>query len=218
MKALFVLFLLALPLKAQEFIAVDDRLSDADFYRLVACAAPPGGPCNKPLLHWPKDRRDALRVGIVAWPDGVHPVLRRTLQSALDNAIFHINGVGAGLQLAVAEGQAPDIEIYILSTPPGGTIAGTGHALLDGKPLPLGIVALRAQGGQISQAVIAVSKNIDRRAAASVMLEELVQALGLVTDVLSPAYTRSVFAENSNFGARLLGQDAMVILRHYPPN
>lgn len=218
MKALIAFLLLAWPAQAQEFVAVDGRLSDADFYRLVACAAPPGGPCSKPFIRWPQDRRDPLRVGFVRWPEGVHPVLANTLQEALDNAIFQINGVQAGMRLERTDGLRPDIEIHVVATAPGSVMTGTGHDMLDGALLPLARVALRAQAGEITQAVIAVSKDVDRRAAASVMLEELVQALGLVTDVLSPAYPRSVFAEDSNFGVRLVGQDAMVLLRHYPPN
>ena len=56
-----------------------------------------------------------------------------------------------------------------------------------------------------------------RQAIASVVLEEVVQALGLLTDIRSPVYRRSIFAEDSNSGIRLRGQDAMVIRRHYPP-
>jgi hypothetical protein len=47
---LFLLPFLAVPRPgaAQEFIAVPDFISDEAFYRLVACAAPPGGNAPNP--------------------------------------------------------------------------------------------------------------------------------------------------------------------------
>ena len=50
---------------AQEFVTVPRRLSDEAFYRLVACGAPPGGDCRKPLIRWPERRAVSLTVGIV---------------------------------------------------------------------------------------------------------------------------------------------------------
>ena len=38
-----LLIWLAGPLAAQEFIQTDEALDNEAFYRLVACAAPPGG-------------------------------------------------------------------------------------------------------------------------------------------------------------------------------
>lgn len=40
---------------AQDYIETDGLLSDDDFYRLVACAAPPGGDCTKRFLRWSSD-------------------------------------------------------------------------------------------------------------------------------------------------------------------
>ena len=47
-----ILALLAIEAAAQEFIKSKGRLSDRDFYRAVACAAPPGGACQKKALRW----------------------------------------------------------------------------------------------------------------------------------------------------------------------
>jgi len=44
----------------------------------------------------------------------------------------------------------------------------------------------------------------------------LVQAMGLPTDIESPAYTGSIFAESSNSAVWLRGQDAAALRRHYP--
>jgi hypothetical protein len=77
-------------------------------------------------------------------------------------------------------------------------------------------VALRSRGGTILSAAIAISQDIRRREIASVVLEELVQALGLPTDIDSPAYTRSIFSEADNATVWLRGQDAAALRRHYP--
>ena len=77
-------------------------------------------------------------------------------------------------------------------------------------------VALRSRGCTILSAAIAISQEIRRREIASVVLEELVQALGLPTDIDSPAYTRSIFSEADNATVWLRGQDAAALRRHYP--
>jgi len=107
--------------------------------------------------------------------------------------------------------------MHVLDTRPGEVMADTGVPVLEGRVLPLGQVMVRARNSWIDQAVISMSVDTPRRAIASVVLEEVVQALGLMTDIRSPVYRRSIFAEDSNSGTRLRGQDAMVIRRHYPP-
>jgi hypothetical protein len=52
------------PVPAQEFVAVPDLISDEAFYRLVACAAPPGRGLRQTVHRWPTERRLRLRVGI----------------------------------------------------------------------------------------------------------------------------------------------------------
>ena len=202
--------------RAQEFIAVPNLISDEAFYRLVACGAPPGLDCNKPFIYWPEDRRLALRIGIAdtaeSWADYRYDLV----DAAIDAAIAEINGAGAHLFMErVYEGEM-DIPLYLVDAPLGGVIDGTGVAELDGADIAIGRVAIRARGDQIIAATIAISQDIRRREIASVVLEELVQALGLVTDIASPAYERSIFAENGNSMTWLRGQDAAALRRHYP--
>ena len=53
---------------------------------------------------------------------------------------------------------------------------------------------------------------------APVVLEELTQAMGLMTDIRNPAYEGvSVFSEDSNAVLRLGAQDKEALRRHYPP-
>lgn len=211
--ALLILPALAM---AQEFITVPRRLSDEAFYRLVACAAPPGGPCAKPEIRWSEARRLSLRVGIAGIDAGFPTYKLDLVDDAIDRAIAEINGAGAHLVLERIYEGTPDIAIYLLDTAQGGVISGTGSAELDGSELAIGRVAIRSIGGDIQQATIALSRDIQRREVASVVLEEMVQALGLPTDIQSPAYPDSIFNESSNAVVWLRGQDAEALRRHYP--
>ncbi|WP_308918274.1 DUF2927 domain-containing protein [Jannaschia sp. LMIT008] len=199
---------------AQEFVILPDRVSDADFHRAVACAADPGGLCRKPMLRWPAERRRPLRVGIVSWPDMLAAPRRRAFSIALDRAVARLNAVGADVILA--RGARPQIAVHVLATPPGRIVEGTGDPLLDGTRLGLGHVVLRSRDGTITAATIGLSMHVAGRSLQSVMLEEVTQALGPITDIAGPAYSDSVFAEDANTAIRLSDQDAAALRLHYP--
>lgn len=203
--------LLALPAAAQEYVEVPGRLDDAAFYRAVACAAPPGGACRKPFLRWPEARRGDLTVGLVPLAEGPPPDLYRR---DLDAALAEVNGLDAGLRLRRTRGRA-DIEVHVVDTPPGHVMRGTGIADLDGQVLPLGRVSLRTRGGIIREALVAISSYAGPGEVAPILLEEIVQGLGLITDIKSPAYGDSLFSEERNDVVRLEAQDAMALRRHY---
>ena len=216
-RRLFLAGLIPLPLAAQEFVAVSDTLSDEDFYRVVACAAPPGGECRKPIVRWPRQRRLALRVGI-ARVDPAFPSYKFILvDSAIDQAIAEINSIGADLHLERRYGAPFDVPIFLTGTAAGGRVADTGNSNIDGADISLARVVLRSRRGDIQEAAIALSLDIGRREIASILLEELVQAMGLVTDVAGDAYRRSIFSETGNSVVWLRGQDAEALRRHYPP-
>lgn len=222
MKVLLAALLIccALPLAAQEFIDTDARLSDEDFYRLVSCAAAPGAECRKRVVFWPEAKRAALAVGYVSKTDAIHPWQEHLYTWALAHAVAEINRVGGGITLRIVpmtEEGPRDIALHVVDTRPGGVMESTGEPALEGRVLPLAQVVVQTRAQWIDRAVISVSVDTPRHDITSVILEETVQALGLMTDIRSPAYSRSVFAEDSNSGVRLLGQDAMVIRRHYPP-
>jgi hypothetical protein len=210
------LLLLAPRLDAQEFVEVPDLVSDEDFYRLVACAAPPGGECAKPVIRWPEERRLRLRVGIADIAASFPSYKLDLIDRAIDDAIAEINASGAALFLSRAYEGALDIPVYLVDTPQGGRIDGTSVAELDGAEIAIARVALRSRGGDIVAAAVAISQDIRRREIASVVLEELVQAMGLPTDVASPAYERSIFSETGNSTVWLRGQDSAALRRHYP--
>lgn len=193
-----------------------DIISDADFYRLVSCAAPPGGDCAKPIIRWSEGQRLSLRVGIAGIADSFPNYKLDLIDQAVDDAIAEINAAGAELFLERAFEGELDVPIYLVATPQGGTVGGTGVSELDGESIAIARVALRSRGGTIQAAAIAISQDIRRREIASVVLEELVQAMGLPTDIASPAYSRSIFAENGNSTVWLRGQDMAALRRHYP--
>lgn len=201
---------------AQEFITTQGTISDEDFYRLVACAAPPGGACAKPFIRWPEPRRQELRVGIADVAPSFPGYKLDLIDRAIDTAITEINATGAALRLTRVYEGTVDIPLYLVATPQGARITGTSIAALDGSEMAIARVALRSRGSMITAAAIAISQDIRRREIASVVLEELVQALGLPTDIDSAAYTRSIFSEADNATVRLRGQDAAALRRHYP--
>lgn len=212
----FLAMVLPAPLAAQEFLRVSGPLSDRDFYRLVSCAARPGGACTKPVVRWSRDRRLSLRTGIAAVSPRFPGYKFDLVDQALDAAIAQINGVGAHLFLERGFGGALDIPLYLLDTPEGALIEGTGNSTIDGAEMSIGRVVIRSRGEAIQSAAIAISRDIARREIASVVLEELVQAMGLPTDIQSDAYDRSIFAEESNSVVWLRGQDAEALRLHYP--
>ena len=201
---------------AQEFVPVPGLISDEDFYRLVACAAPPGGGCAKPMIRWPETRRHPLRIGIAAIAPGFPGYKFDLVDRAIDTAIDQINATGADLVLMRVFEGALDVPFYLVETPQGGRIEGTSIAELDGADIAMARVALRSRGGDIHAAAIAISQDIGRREIISVVLEELVQSLGLPTDIDGPAYDRSIFSETTNSAVWLRGQDATALRRHYP--
>ena len=206
---------LATPATAQEFIDVPGPLNDEAFYRAVACAAAPGETCRKPFLRWPEARRGAITVVLRPLPEGTRDGWRALYEEGLETAIAEVNGLGAGISLRRVSASG-DIRVHIIDTDPGSVIRDTGVRGLDGTVLPLGRVTLRAREGVIQDALIAVSLRARRHEVASVILEELVQSLGLMTDIRSPAYRRlSLFSEDGNSVTRIEGQDAMALRRHY---
>ena len=204
----------ALPAQAQDFVDSDGPLENTVFYRLVACAAPPDSPCAKPFYKWEKF---ALTVGIVERaPPFLGGKVKRA-EAALVRAVQRLNAVGMGVQLSQSE-NAPDIAIHLLDVARGEMIR-TG-TLLNGKTIANAITALDVQGSTITGATIGFSNTITIRQYESIMLEEITQALGLITDIQNPYYrSRSILSQNADNSLKTLGeQDRMALIRHYPAN
>ena len=208
--------ILAVPAAAQEYVDVGAPLSDDDFYRAVACAAPPGGACRKPFLRWPAARRGGLRVGLGGVAPAASAEGRRRFDAALDVAIVAVDGAASpGLRLR-RDDRSPDVAVFLVAAPPYTTIEGTGVPTLDGARIELARVALRARAGTIRRGDVAVSMHLPEAVLRSVLLEEVAQATGLVTDLRGPGARGSIFAEDRN-GAALSRQDRMALRRHHAP-
>lgn len=210
----------ALPAAAQEYVEVPGLLSDDDFYRAVACAAPPGGECRKPLVRWEASR--PIRVALRRVDAAFMGRRAKVAESALKLAIRDLNAAGAGFRLAEVPADATaEIEIWFLGIARGGVIAGTGIEGVDGTPL--GGASTRVlynhDTGRIERAAIVFSTSLSTVDFQPAMLEELTQAMGLMTDIKSAAYNGiSVLAQDSNAAKALGLQDIKALQRHYARN
>jgi hypothetical protein len=210
-----VLAATSLPAQAQDFVDSTGLLDDAAFYRLVACAAPPQGPCAKPFYRWGKTQ---ITVGIVTRGDAFLGGKQKRAEAALVRALQQLDDVGMALTLR-SSAQAPDIAIHLLDAARGHIIALERDSVLNGLTLENAITALDVQGSLITAAAIGVSSTLSIRQYESVLLEEITQALGLLTDIRNPVYdSRSILSQDANNSLKTLGiQDRMALIRHYPP-
>jgi hypothetical protein len=218
-KALLPFILCAGMAQAQEAVPTDGALSDDDFYRLVSCAAPVRGACQKVIPRWsPADATD-VSVGILQIDENYPANLLILINQSLNTAIAEVNAADAELHLTRSEESTnPDIGLYLLNIVEGDKIIGTGRDPLDRSILQ----AAKAQVWwrddlSIINAAIVFGRDISPTDLPSVMLEEVTQANGLLTDIDNPYYeTRSIFSETSNQRTTLGLQDIMALRRHYP--
>lgn len=220
--AALVCALLALPLTAaaaEDFVVSDGPLSDDDFYRLVACAAPPGAPCSKDFIRWPTE--SAIRVQLTRIDRAFLGGRQKRARAALARAVQYINRAGSGITLReVPEDAETDIRIYLIDTDGTAPITGTGIAGVDGSIVTGARVTVwsRSDTHLIRRAQIVFGTRLHIRHYESAMIEELTQALGLLTDIRNPAYLgKSVFSQDDNDSKDLGPQDVMALRRHYPP-
>jgi hypothetical protein len=204
---------------AQEYVTAKGKLSDEDFYRLVACAAPPGGACQKPFVRWaPADARD-LTIRLVQVDPDYPDKVRAEVEARLDKTLAELNGAGADLRLRrVAPGVTPDISLFLLDLPRDTAVAGTGLPWFDGNPLQAARMQMGwRDDGTAFVCAIALSRDVTPRAVRRLLIEEITQCLGLMTDVGGSYYAdRSIFSEEGRRADRLQGQDLMALRRHYP--
>ncbi len=205
---------------AQDYITVVGPLDDDAFYRLVACAAPPDAACADPMVRWrPADALD-LRVAITQVAPVFSAELLRAFDKALGAAITEINASGAALHLRrVAADADPQITLHLLAITHGQRISGTGLSPLDGTRIEAALVQVWwDRSTQLTRAAIVFPRDVEGAGLRSIMLEELTQGLGLLTDIDSRWYERrSILSETSNEMIRLGPQAIMALRRPYPP-
>lgn len=202
---------------AQEFIPVDGALPDTDFYRLVSCAAPPGGACQKPVVRWPRFAASDLTIGITRVDAGFSAQDARDYEAALEDAIAEINAAGAAIRLRKSR-LRPDISVLLLDMEQGGVVEGSGIPGLDGVTIDAAWVHLWWNGTHsIQRGAIVFSSDLGGLVRRSTVLEEVFQSTGLLTDVESDWYRdRSIVSQNGTVRTTLGTQDIMALRRHYP--
>jgi hypothetical protein len=208
------------PLAQQaDFLVTEGKLSSEDFYRLVSCRALPGGPCTADPVRWSPEQAQDLVVGFAPLPLGYPEATAARMTQAVRHAIDEINAAGAALRLRLAgKGERPDIAIHLVPISEGDTIEGTGVRGVDGQAIGAALVTVWWNEGQdLTEAVIVLAENLPASDVGPVVLEELTQAMGLMTDIRNPTYEGvSVFSEDSNRVTRLGPQDREALRRHYP--
>lgn len=214
----FFLFLTLPPLvAADDFVETSGLLSDDAFYRLVSCAAVPGGACSKNTLRWPAG--STLQVSLQPVDRAFLGGKRNRARAALVRAIQHLNRADINLRLEQVPSEIDaDIRIYFIDTDGTAPISGTGIDGVDGQTVNGARVSVWATNGIIFRSTIVFGNRLNIRSYESAMLEELTQSLGLLTDIRNPAYEGvSIFSQDSNASKTLGPQDIMALQRHYPP-
>jgi hypothetical protein len=212
-----LLLLLSATARADTWVTLDVPVPDEDVWRAVACAAPLDGDCRETMAWWPAPMRQALPVAFRRMDDGPLTPRAAELSQALDHAIAEINAVGADIRLVrAAEGAITFWDsTFVLGEPiilPAEEM--TGWSTMEGARVEI----WWGDDQWIDRGVIVVAADLDAADFRSVALEELVQSLGLLTDLEGAPYAlSSIFSETSNAVTRLAGQDAAVLRLHYPP-
>ena len=215
-RCILIAGLFASPASAEEFdgVTATQILSDADFFRMVTCGAPPGGACRGPTLRWPGPE---VTVALVPGQSNDERSTADRIAPALDRAIADINRVGAGLTLRRVGSADADIRIHMTETPEGTQLPeepGISAAGIMG----VGYMTLWSDDAdRITAASALISTTFTDADIPSVMLGELFQTLGPRFDVEGPAYGGvSIVSQTSNATTTIAGQDAALLLRLYP--
>ncbi len=204
----------------EDYLVTQGKLSNEDFYRLVSCRALPGGPCTAEPVRWAPARAQNLAVGFAPVAPGYPARMADRMAEAVEAAIAEINAAGAALRLRpAAKGETPDVTFHLAPVREGDAIEGTGVTGVDGQVIGAALVTVWWDEGQeLTEAVIVLAEDLPAADVGPVVLEELTQAMGLMTDIRNPAYEGlSVFSEDSNRVTRLGPQDREALRRHYPP-
>jgi len=203
-----------------DFLETDGKLSTQDFYRLVSCRAMPGGPCEAEIVRWSDAMAANLRVGFAPVSPEYPPGLAAQMDAALDEVIAEINGAGSAVRLVrVGKKERPLVTIFLTPATEGEPIRGTGIEGVDGEIIGAALVTVWWDAyDRITEAAIVMAADLPPREVVPVLLEEMSQGLGLLTDIRNPYYDgRSVFSEDSNSARVLSPQDRLVLQMHYPP-
>ena len=215
--ALCACLCLSVPAAASDGVASEGRLSNDELYRLTACGAPPGGPCQGPLVRWDQP---TVTVSMPPADDGMDPGLADQIDTALDQAIATLNKAHAGIRLRRSAPSMPsDIVVYRIGLKEGDRTSGI-PGMTDGLEIGVGYMQINWDDAlRITDGTIVIAADIAPQDVRSVVLEELTQSLGFLYDIENTYYEGvSIFSQDSNETISITGQDRAVLRLHYPEN
>jgi hypothetical protein len=171
------------------------------------------------LVRWPPAVARDLQVGFAPIPPDYPPAVAGMMSNALNTAIAEINSAGAALHLVRAPKAATaPVLIHLTPATMGEPIRGTGMSDIDGTPIAAALVTVWWNDlNHITEATIVMAADLPPDEIGPVLLEELTQSMGLLTDIRNRDYEPiSVFSEDSNSVTRLGQQDRAALRLHYP--
>ena len=143
------------------------------------------------------------------------------VDDAIDRAIAKINKAGSNIVMRrVAPAAKADINIFLLDVPQNSVLRGSRIRGMDGKNVAGAIASVwwNRDTKTINRGVIVIAPGHSPHTYKSIVLEELFQSLGLLTDILGVPYeTSTITAQNENMRLSLGRQDIAALNIHYPP-
>lgn len=207
---------------AEDRVLLTKEVGDRDFYRAVACFAKPSRKCRRPFVKWPLRRARDLRVALAHVAPGYPPQEANHISLALDDAISEINAVGAAVKLRrVAPAAKADINVYLLNIPIDTKLKRTRIKGMRGEFVSWAIFKIWWNSKHEINRGVVVFPNIPTNKThtfKSIMLEEITQSLGFISDIEGYPYEfGSIFSDTRNARITLGAQDKEAIKLHYPP-
>lgn len=207
---------------AQDFIETSGPLTDRDFYRAVSCKASPGKNCPLRALKWPPVKQGRVSVSL-AGVQGSGPHFVSRVRNALEHAIAEINRADTGVKLRYFYGpqsRLANIRVYVVQpVGPRKTIANISYPPLNGKVADPAVTVISTLGANILSAGVALELNpaLSSRLR-PILLQELLEALGLAWSLKNPYYDdKSLFSISTRPSLdRIRGQDMLALMLHYP--
>jgi hypothetical protein len=209
---------------ARDYTYSNGKLTDAQFYKAVTCKAKINASCQEKPARWPAFLSNQLTVGLAQVQKGTSTQQERVVRQALQESVDLINDSGANIKLRYVSGWKAKrtwIKVHIVKP------HGPKHVIKDVSLR--GMSGLKAQNARtkiyankdykIARAGITISNTVtDPVRLRALVLEELVQSLGLMWDIENPYYnTRSIFSQSGPDNLlKIEGQDKAALQRHYP--
>lgn len=209
---------------ARDHTFSNGKLTNDQFYKAVTCKAKVDGPCQEKPARWPSFLSNQLTVGLAQVQRGTSRQQEAVVRKALQDSVDMINASGANVKLRYVSGRKAHrtwIKVHIIKPHgPKNVIKGVSLKGMNGLKAQNARTKIYAnKDHRIARAGITISNTLtDPVQLRAIVLEELVQSLGLMWDIENPYYnTRSIFSQSGPDNLiQIKGQDKAVLQRHYP--